>query len=201
MKLLNSLMLSCAAGLLTGCLVTSVAPFYTINDLVFEQSLVGDWSKADEPDEHWRFEKAGATAYQLDYSSGGKKTAVQAHLFKLQGHLFLDLFSSEQKEEMLPPPIPTHFLLRVDQLAPTVRMAPMDYEWLKEQLNKEPGALRHLVIRGSDNPDDTRVVLTADTSELQKFLLAHLKTEAAWKDGFVLQKQTVAPKRESSRTQ
>jgi hypothetical protein len=76
---------------------------------------------------------------------------------------------------------PPHYLLKVAQIKPTLQTAPLDYDWLSKLLEKNPEAVRHILVR--DNPTDTsntnsRVVLTADTTELQKFVLGHLQ------DGF-----------------
>jgi hypothetical protein len=56
-------------------------------------------------------------------------------------------------------------------------MVALDYDWLEKLLAEKPKALRHHLIedRGS-----TRLVLTADTAELQRFVVKPLKTEAAW---------------------
>src|SRR2546426_11836026 len=110
------------AAVLTGCLVTSVCPFYTQKDLAFDAGLVGQWTNAKEAGEHWKFEKDGDKAYRLTNTSDGKTSVMQVHLFKLGGQSFLDLFTAEIKDDAQPPPIPSHFLLRADQLAPTVKL-------------------------------------------------------------------------------
>ncbi len=187
MKKLNFPFFSLAA-LLTGCLVTSVYPFYTQRDLAFDAGLVGHWTNAKETGEHWIFKKEGEKAYQLTYASDDKTSVMQAHLFKIGGQSFLDLFTAEIKDDVQPPPIPSHFLLRADQLAPTVKLASLNYEWLHELLAKNPKALRHHLVPSGDKPEDNRLVLTADTAELQRFILKHLKTEEAWKDGLELKR-------------
>ena len=73
-----------AAVVLAGCIVTSVYPFYTEKDAVFNSALVGEWSKTESSEERWKFEKAGENAYRLTYVSGGKSFTMQAHLFKLR---------------------------------------------------------------------------------------------------------------------
>ena len=70
-------------------------------------------------------------------------------------------------------------------------MAALNYDWLKELLAKEPKAVRHHAIPTGDKSEDHRIVLTAETAELQKFIRTHLKTEGAWKDVFEL-KQDLA---------
>jgi hypothetical protein len=62
----------------------------------------------------------------------------------------------------------------------------MNHDWLKTLLEKDPKALRHILV--GPKPDDRRVVLIAETSELQQFLSKNLKTEEAWKDTFELKR-------------
>jgi hypothetical protein len=183
------------AVVLTGCLVTSIYPFYTQKDLGFEPGLVGQWTNTKESGEHWKFEKEGENAYQLTYTSDGKTSDMQAHLFKLGSQSFLDLFTSEAKDDIQPPPIPSHFLLRADQLTPTVKLAPLNYDWVKESLAKNPKALRHHLIPSGDKPEDARLVLTADTAELQPFILKNLKTPEAWSEALELNRDAQAASR------
>jgi hypothetical protein len=87
------------AILLTGCVVTSVHPYYTAKDLVFEPSLVGQWTKT-QSDEFWTFQKEGNDSYNLTYVSGGKTNLARAHLFKLNGQMFLDFVSLDPECEV-----------------------------------------------------------------------------------------------------
>jgi hypothetical protein len=180
MKKLTLAVVLAGASLLAGCVVTSVYPFYTDKDLAFDPALLGDWSKGAA--ERWKFERDGEAAYRLTFTEHGKAAVMQAHLFKLRGQLFLDLFSADAKEDGSPPPIPSHALMRVFQITPTLRMAILDYEWLGQVLEKNPKAIRHHVIKTGEKSQDRRIVLTADTPELQKFVIKHLKTAGAWKD-------------------
>jgi hypothetical protein len=175
-----------AAVFLTGCIATSIHPFYTSKDVVFEPGLLGQWTNT-EANQRWAFQRAGAEAYHLIYvSEEGKTNLATAHLFKLNGQSFLDFVSAEPECEVLPPPAPSHFLLRVTQLAPSVKLALLNHDWLKNSLEKDPKLLRHALV--GDKPDDTRVVLTGETPELQQFLRAHLETAQAWQDPFELKR-------------
>ena len=58
---------------------------------------------------------------------------------------------------------------------------------------RNPKAIRHIVIKTGDRPEDGRVVLTADTAELQRFVIKHLKTKGAWDDSLELQTATTEP--------
>jgi hypothetical protein len=182
-------LLSAAAVILAGCVVTSVYPFYYEKDVAFESALVGDWKNTEQPDEHWRFERAGGNGYRITGESGGKTSVLQGHLFKLHGQTFLDLTTAGWKEDIQPEPVSSHLLVHIAQLTPTVKLLPMNYGWLKDLLAKDPNAIRHLVIRTGERPEDRRIVLTADTAELQRFVVKHLKTEGAWETGVELKSE------------
>jgi hypothetical protein len=191
-KLIGPLLIGLAT-LMTGCLITSVYPFYDQKTLVWEPALLGGWNvieESGESDERWEFVEKGtnSNALEVTYSSGGESSAMLGHVFKLRGELFLDLFGTGLKDDSQPPPIPSHFVLRVSQLTPTLKMATMDYEWLAELLEHNPKAVRHHAITDGENPDDKRIVLTADTAELQRFIIKHLKTDDAWEKPIEMQR-------------
>ncbi len=185
--------LSALAGcvlLLTGCLVTSVYPFFTSKDVIFEPALTGSWTNTTGGDvERWQFVAVKTNNYELTYITKDATNVMQATLFKLHDTSFLDLFTTEISEQNQPPPIPSHFLFRIAQISPTLKMTPMDYEWLSKLLTQDPKALRHHVIQVGDDPDKNRLVLTADTAELQKFIIKHLGTQEAWKDPTELKRE------------
>ena len=186
------LLLTGCALLLTGCLVTSVYPFFSAKDVAFDPALVGNWTNTTEEVEHWQFAAEKTNRYQLTYITKDHTNVMQATLFKLRDTSFLDLFSTEISEENQPPPIPSHLLFRIVQTSPTLKMSAMDYDWLSKLLTQEPKAVRHHVIQVSDDADKNRLVLTADTEELQKFVMKHLGTKEAWGDPVELKKEMAA---------
>jgi len=173
--------------LVTGCIVTSVYPFYHEKDVVFEPALVGSWQKAGQSDEHWTFARDKANGYVVTCVSKDTTNVFQGYAFKLHGEKFLDLSTAQWKEDIQPEPVPSHLLVRIGQITPSLKMANLKYEWLGDLLAKNPKAIRHILIKTGDKPEDRRVVLTADTAELQRFVIKHLKTKDAWDDGLELQ--------------
>jgi len=173
-------------SLLASCVVTSVYPFYTAKDVVFDPALVGAWVETGSTNtakEHWRFEKAAGQAYKLIVQDNEKQTEFDTHLFKLKGRLFLDLCPRERPDNSLP----LHYLLTVARLEPALEMNMLDYDWLKKLIEKDPKAIHHIFVPkklGEDGEGD--LVLTADTAELQKFILMHEKTEGAFGEGIVM---------------
>ena len=166
--------------LLAGCVVTSVYPFYTSKDVVFDPALVGAWVEAGSTNtdsELWRFEKAGRQAYKLTFQENGKQTEYDSYLFKLKGRLFLDLCSREKPDNSLA----LHYLLKITRLDSALEMNLLEYDWLKKLIEKDPKAIRHIIVPkklGEEGEGD--LVLTAETAELQKFILKHEKTEGAF---------------------
>jgi hypothetical protein len=79
----------------------------------------------------------------------------------------------------------------VDRLQPTLELRPLSYEWLEKLIAKQPKAIRHTaIVEANAKGDDTKgFVLTADTAELQKFVLKHIQTEEAWSKAMVMEKQ------------
>ena len=68
-------------------------------------------------------------------------------------------------------------------------MVALDYDWLKKLVEKNPKAIRHIVAPPKLGEDgDGLLVLTADTAELQEFILKHEKTAGAFGDGIVMQR-------------
>src|SRR5262249_33093251 len=117
--------------LLVGCVVTSVYPYYTAKDLVFEPSLVGSWTGVKDDDaknETWTFEKKGDTEYLFTVAKSSETNSLSAHLFKLKDQLFMDALPLEGHDDFIPP----HYLLLVSQIKPTLKLSAMNYGWLEK---------------------------------------------------------------------
>ena len=170
----QNVMVVAAALLLIGC-IPSVNPFFTAKDVVFDAHLLGEWQeKGSDKPEVWKFEQGEAKSYKLTTTDKeGKQGEFKAHLFKLKQKYFLDLVPSEcnyatnQADMVAFAMFPGHLLLRVPQLGPELQLAGFDYDWLQKHLESDPKALAH-------HKEDDRIVLTADTKALQRFLLMHL---------------------------
>jgi hypothetical protein len=182
---MKQLLLGLVAGatiLLTGCVVMSVYPFYTQRDLVFETKLLGDWVTLDADDadaEFCRIEKFGETGYRATCFGRNETNSVDAHLFRLHGQLFLDTCPTNRSFDALP----VHQLQKVRCAEGLLETVSLNYNWLAEQLQKTPDALRHIVVLDKNNGrENRRIVLTANTAELQQFVLQHLNNPNAWNE-------------------
>jgi hypothetical protein len=173
------------AGLLGSC-VPSLHPLYTDKELVFEEKLLGSWS---EDDQVWQFKKGQEEkSYDLITDEKGKKGEFTAFLVKLQDGsktdkekkaagqtlLFLDLYPKEPKLEASDfykfHLLPIHTFIKIEQINPTLKMRVMNPDKLQEMLQDKPDLIKHEVL-------EDRIVLTASTKQLQKFMLAHAEDE------------------------
>jgi len=161
-----------------GC-VPSWHPFYTEKDLVFEPALMGTWRPVgakESSKETWEFTKSGDRLYRLaQVDEEGREADFQARLFKLKGQMFVDLYLTKVEGDDLKVNawagislVPAHLLLKVEQIEPALKLAAMNPEWLQTLLRKSPGTIAHEFVA------DGNIVLTANTDDLQKFVLAHL---------------------------
>ena len=174
-------MLAMAASLfLAGCVVTSVYPFYTEKDLVFDPSLLGEWvdaSATNTPNEFIRISQLGEKGYAVT-AVGEKETSCgDFYLFRLKDYLFADKCATNRSLDYLP----VHQVSKVQRLDTVVETANLNYDWLSNLIEKNPKAIRHTVVH--DKPGDNgRIVLTADTKELQRFILKHINNTNAWNE-------------------
>ena len=177
MKTRTHLLLAAAALLLCSC-IPSINPFYADLNVVWDARLLGEWqdaSQTDDPD-IWKFEPGDGKAYKLSVREKGKQGVFEAHLFRLKDGYFLDLIPSEcnfatnQADLVAFSMFPGHLLVRVSELEPGLKLALFDFDWLDKYLQKNPEALAH-------HSENKSIVLTADTRELQRFVLEHLKED------------------------
>ena len=163
-----------------GC-VPSVFPFYTDKDVRFDPALVGQWSEPGTTDESWTFTKAADNAYALTIKEKQKGAPFIVHLVRLGTRQFLDmtpdpkgLNDADLLDVYKASLIPGHFLARLTQITPTLKMAFLDPKWIKNYLHDHPAEVAHALDSSGD------VILTASTRNLQLFVTAH----AADKDAF-----------------
>lgn len=177
------------AILLGGCIpVMSLHQLFTEQDLVFEEKLLGTWADdPNKPETTWEFkhlktEDANDKAYQLLFTDKeDRKGSFVAHLVKLDDKLFLDAYPSEVPWEPKDPNrvewlyntlflIPAHTFLKIDSIEPQLKMCWTTEDKMKEMLKENPDAVKHTSV-------EDRLVMTAPTKELQKFVLKYADDE------------------------
>jgi len=161
-----------------GC-VPSLHALYTDQDVIFDQSVLGVWAE-DGSKETWALTRGGEKEYKLVHTDeDGKKGEFVAHLLKVEGRMFLDLYPVEpelrQSDFYRDQLLRAHTFAMVLQTEPTIHISYLEPDWLKKFLGNQPAALRHEKI-------NDEILITASPKELQKFLLTHLKTEGAFSE-------------------
>jgi len=179
------------AVLLGGC-VLSLHPLYTEKDLIFEKKLLGTWGKNDST-ETWQFKRGkGENYYKMILTDDkGKKGSFDAGLGKINNMMFLNIFPQEPelKETGY---YQFHILransfIRIEQIEPTLVMRVMNPDKTREMLKNDPNLIKHEIVQD-------RLVLTASTKELQKFMKAHANDKGLFSEPIELKRvQTKDP--------
>jgi hypothetical protein len=174
MRLGRILVLSVIALFMVSCFVTSMHPLYTEKDLTFVPELLGTWENEDV----WIFEQSGKNAYELTIKGEGdvKPGVYETHLVKLGKFLFLDLYPDEDEMEEYGYDIhlvPTHSFWRIKIEKDVLSLAFIDVDWLEEMIDGNKINIAHVRL-------EDRIVLTAPTEELQKFVLKYAEDTDAF---------------------
>mgnify|MGYP001577911030 FL=1 len=162
----------CALSI-SGCL-RSLHPLYSDKTLEFNQKLVGTW--ADPDSNIWTFVQSGPKAYDLVHTEKRSPGRFEARLVKLGQFMFLDIFPKEPVMENgfykfhL---IPVHTISRIWIEQEKVRMAMLNLDWFKEQVEKKK-------IKFSHERRDNEILLTASTADLQKFVVKYANDPKAF---------------------
>ncbi|MBZ5523394.1 MAG: hypothetical protein LAP21_14250 [Acidobacteriia bacterium] len=92
----------------------SLHALYSDQDVVFDPALLGEWQMEDES--VFTFEASGANAYLI--KAEGDQAMYEAHLVRLQGHLFLDTVPTKWQSE------PASHEMHLDWVQAGVELAP-----------------------------------------------------------------------------
>jgi hypothetical protein len=168
--------------LLCGCFVVALHPLYTEKDVIFDSKLVGDWREDKEEPDIWKFEKSGESLYRLTILQKEVTNIFDARLVKLQTNLFMDLELSENARNQIENMglygvwlVPGHVFFKVKLDNSKLHLNPLAPDWLKDTLATNPAAVKHENL-------DKRIILTASTEELQKFVLKYVNDTNAFPD-------------------
>ena len=175
------------AALIGGC-VPSWNALFTEKDLIFDAKLVGTFNGDD--DEVWEFAKDGDKKYKLTYTDKEGKATFEAHLLKIKDRQFLDVQLDEKGYEGLKlnalaklTMVPARIFFRVDEVGSSVKLAAVNPDWLAKHLEKNPKAITHL-------QKGEMLFFTAETKDLQAFVIKHVEGEALFGGPFTLKRKS-----------
>lgn len=181
MKRSKIIILTFALATMSGCLVSSLHPFYKKEDKFFEESLVASW--VDEDSCIWTIEanisgggpfgpERHDSSYIITYYEDQTKSILQGTLFQLNGVDYVDFLpdpgEDHHKADMSAwHHVPVHTLARVLYNKDSILLYWYGDEWLNELFEQNRIRIKHEEVESADYD---RQLLTADTDELQKFI-------------------------------
>ena len=200
--------------------LTSLHPWFTAEDLVFEPGLVGTWVDASDADTTWVFTRRDDTTYTLvdtrnesepdPFNKTAPKpkhfvtTRLTARLMRLGEARYLDICAGDEWTDssmlgyLL---VNSHALAKVRLEGDALRVAFLDDDRLEAMLGDKRFVLAHEIVDvdgGADDPptrvhsDGRRVLLTAPTSELRQFLAKYTTDGAAFEAEQVMRRMSPA---------
>jgi hypothetical protein len=171
-----------------GCFVKSLHPFYTDNNLIFKKELLGKWTDKDSA--AWEISQHTRTtglfkppvpdnSYDISLTDNKGTSRFIAHLFRLEGQLYLDFFPTDiscGNDLAGIHLVATHSLAKVDFSGDKIIIGWYNEDWLIGLFNKNKIRIAHERVPYDPDQRDTekmQVILTAQTDELQKFILKY----------------------------
>ena len=182
---------------LQGCLVKSLHPFYTENDIIFNKELLGKWTDKDSAT--WEIRQHMRTtgilkpdkpdkSYEISFTDNKGTSRFAAHLFQLDDKLYLDFLPTDiscGNDFSAVHVIATHSLARVDFSGGKIMIRWYNEEWLIGLFNKNKIRIAHERVPYDPDlkdPESMQVILTAQTAELQKFIIKYGNDPEAFKN-------------------
>ena len=151
--------------LIAGCVVSSLYPLFTEKDLAFDPTLLGTWAGVDE-DDTLVFKSGEGKAYDLTYITEGQGLKFKVHLVQLGKIQFFDVYPKVDKEHDAIHLLPAHSFWRLERDGDMLRTAWLDQGWFEDQIARKKIIIPHQLV-------EDRLILTASTEELQKFVLKY----------------------------
>ena len=164
------------AFLAGGCIVTSLHPLYTQDDIIFDESLVGSWRQKND-NTTWMFKKTENNRYQLFVFDEDGSGEFEACLMRLEEYLFLDLTPAEPENTPLNDfyflhLVPTHSFMKVELDENTLILGFISLNWFEDLSMKKKDIGVKYEVR-----DDDMILMTAPTEELKQFVLTNAEKE------------------------
>lgn len=161
MRLATALAVTAGSILMAGCgPVLSIHPLYTQANLVSDLPLEGSWAQQDNR-QLWQVHKSG-DGYEVIATEASDAASVQkfdVHLLRLNEFHFLDIASQSPPDLA----ISGHLFAKIWMAGPDLRVALIDSDWMAQMM--EAGVAPQAV-----TGPRKQIILTAPTSELQKFV-------------------------------
>lgn len=168
---------------MTGCLVSSLHPFYKEKDIYFDPVMTGSWLDGDSC--LWVIEANMASTgimsaqeednkYRITYYEEPDQAGIfVGTLFQINGIPYVDFYPDPDEDQCVTDltswhEFPTHTLARVQYSKDSILLYWFGEDWLNDLLEQNRIRIKHETVDISTGY--SRHVLTASTDELQKFI-------------------------------
>ncbi|MTI31500.1 hypothetical protein [Xanthovirga aplysinae] len=155
---------------LAGC-IPSVHPLYTQKDLIFDTQVIGTWE--DQEGNLWKFSQKktqrgeNKKSYLLTRYENDKAKFLDVHLLKLGGKFYFDFYPEEVPLDVQL--FPVHTFARFSKKGKnTIQIEQFDADYIGELITKKKVKIKH-------EQTEDNILLTANTEELQKFVIKYSK--------------------------
>jgi hypothetical protein len=179
MKRLKKIVFMLGVAALFGSCVTSVHPIYTQDDLVYDETLLGDWITEDSiilsfdkaTINNMPFSKEDTANLKTYYATYHDKRPAEfkVHLVKLDKYYYLDFFMHhfEMDNDLVESTLfPVHTFTKVKIYNDSLVVTGFDARRIMKLLEQRKIRIKHEV-------SDGYMLLTAPTEELQKFIIKY----------------------------
>ncbi len=185
------------AAAIAGCVIPCLQPLFAEKEQLFDQALLGAWTKDGTTFEFSR-QAPDKTAYDvLVVDKKGRKAVLGAQLGKIGDKLYLcaALDYESMPGECVWFACPAHFLIfRVEQIRPQLKLTMLDFEACKALLGQTPAAVPHVALKPTGAEEKDAVpLLTGSTAELQAFIAKHADSAKLFPEKAAMVFEPVAP--------
>ncbi len=159
---------------LQSCII-SINPLYTDDVIVYDKSLEGKWKQGEGTETlTWEFTKA-KKGYKLSRYNEKVQFSYEAVLVKLGEHYFMDFYRDvpDDCQDDIAYHLPTHNFLKVIIEKDKFKIEYFNDDYLKSLFKERKIRIKHEKVKGD-------IVLTANSKELQKFMLKYAEDDRAF---------------------
>ncbi|MEN8157320.1 MAG: hypothetical protein ABFS10_10225 [Bacteroidota bacterium] len=182
MKRSKVFILILALAAMSGCLVSSLHPFFKEEDKYFDTTMVGYWMDGDSAiwtilpnmvkERHMGPEKHDSSYTITYYEDVDAYSILTGTLFQLNGVDYVDFLPHPNEDHCTSDMtsfhhVPVHTLARVQYSKDSIMMYWYGDDWLNDLFEQNRIRIKHEKIPSGNSG---RHLLTADTEELQKFI-------------------------------
>ncbi len=173
--------------LMNSCIIVSLNPCYTEDDLVFRNDFVGNWKDSDG--DIWKISASApdgsSSKYKLEVIDNDVVNFFELHIAQIGDYFFLDFFPDLDDKAFLENAfmelhrLPVHSFARMKFSGDSVQLFMLNEDWFKKQAEADKLSVPFQEVEGIQ-------VLIASTQEIQKFLHENATNPDAFNNELVL---------------